>query len=561
MANYNYSFQNPMRIYKNYTSELTAIELNSFQQKYSRRLSFKQSTFWIASKTGFNKSDVDPNASSLCISDAIGRVYDFPYKLQNELFLRFDSSDSLGLHSKIKAGKPVEPFNWRQITISNSIIGYTLNMISSIPSCDWGKEELKSYFMLCDKILEGSICAVFYPYYLAPNFMKPAIKHSLLATRSVFGIGVAALYSTDGSLNVDSNMILALIPDIDFITLFDLTAFSGLGFGQMYKDYNTLMQTNERFASSHLKIDSPKPKDLPIKNKMDSVPTSVSFNDVVNTSNQKTSMDYIEEKVKKDREKVENLNKILVNIKNQLLNDKSVYSPIIDRIDIYDALGNSILLNISLYSISPNIKTYCPVKLVNELQQKNGMLLYKTKEKQKMYFNIVLTLNENQFDYITTCGLYGDSKLSIELDSGILSEKNLHPKNVNDFLTTFMSEDIYNQIVNNGFTFDELVFKGLYEGFNDIKNSTTLENIGDYNIELVTINETEDSYLLNFDDDCVFKELEIKNSSESDLEYKLVIDVERFGYEPESLSSIYVGNESIDEAVKSLVIEAFNSLS
>ena len=108
MANYNYSFQNPMRIYKNYTSELTAIELNSFQQKYSRRLSFKQSTFWIASKTGFNKSDVDPNASSLCISDAIGRVYDFPYKLQNELFLRFDSSDSLGLHSKIKAGKPVE---------------------------------------------------------------------------------------------------------------------------------------------------------------------------------------------------------------------------------------------------------------------------------------------------------------------------------------------------------------------------------------------------------------------------------------------------------------------
>lgn len=557
MANYNYSFQNPMRIYKNYTSELTAIDINSFKQKYARKIDFKQSTFWIASKTGFNKDGIDSNEPSLCISDAIGRVYEFPYKLQNQLFLRFDANNNLGLKYRIKSGQEVEPFNWKQITVFNSIVGYTLNMMSSMSSCDWDEDVLNSYFLLCDKILEGQIYAVFYPYYLAPSYMKPMIKHSLLATRNVFGVGAVALYSLDGSLGVDSDTILALIPDLDFITLFDLTTFSGLGFGQMYKDYNTLMQTNQKFASNHIRIDSPKPKDLVLNKTINTVPV-YSSNIPLNT---KSDFSDVEEKVKRDRNKVENLYKVLVNIKSKLLSDSSLFSPIVEKIDVIEAVGNSLILGITLYSLSPNIKTYCPTKLINELQNKNGMLLYKTKEKQKVYFNIVLTLNENQFDYITTCGLYGDARVSMELDSGVLSENNLHPQNVTDFLTTFMSEDIYNQILNNGFTFDELVFRGLYDGFNEVKNNTTLDNIGDYNFNLVTIHETENNFEVTFDDTCVLRELDIRDGSDSNLQYKLVIDVGRFGYEPENLSCTYVGDESIYEAVKSLVIEAFNSLS
>ena len=92
-------------------------------------------------------------------------------------------------------------------------------MMSSMSSCDWDEDVLNSYFLLCDKILEGQIYAVFYPYYLAPSYMKPMIKHSLLATRNVFGVGAVALYSLDGSLGVDSDTILALIPDLDFIIL------------------------------------------------------------------------------------------------------------------------------------------------------------------------------------------------------------------------------------------------------------------------------------------------------------------------------------------------------
>jgi hypothetical protein len=564
MANYKYSFQNPMRLYQGYKQELTDVEFSLFRQKYERVARFKRVTYWVASKTGETGARISPTEKTFYISDAIGRVYYFPYLVQREFLSRMNYLNSAGQQ---------EPINWTAMTTNNLLIGYALNMIDGITSDDWDEGTLSHYLDLCDKIVSGNVKALFVPYYLAPKMYKPIIRHSLLATQGIFGVGAAFLYDYS---NGCPDSPCAVIPDVDFITQFDLTAFKALDLSQMYIDYNNLMDSNSSFASKHIRCDFPKPKPIVLKVGDDGVKSNNSDNTQNNQSSSKmytSDVDVdvsnkssdIETKIKSDAAKLKSLYTILSVIKESLLGVKSESNRVIvESSEIIPLVGNNILMKLSLYSINLDMSFYCSSKMFDELQNSSRLLLYNTKQKQNLYLNIIL--NALDETYLTTVGLYGSDSLGMEISSGSYSTETLSRLSSSesnelfkDFILEFVDDSFYYDVILESYSFEEQVFRGIYDGINEIKSLSKL-NIGESEITNANVVETVDKYMITFSNS-VIKSLSIRNSSTSALEYSLLIDADMLGYSPEELSSVYVGDGSITDTVKTLIVETLNSLS
>lgn len=533
VANYKYSFSNPMRAYKSYTKPLDESEIREFVNKYGKRLSFKQANFWMASK-GINKSDIKPDDIAFYVSDALGRSYGFPYKYQNELIKALDTSDTANLLNSVNTGKQVGAFDWKSFTTSSALVGYILNMIKPISiTREWTDDVFETYMLLNQKILSGQVVAVFMPYYLAPKSYRNFIKHSLLATKGVFNIGAAVLY--DNTMN--NALPCAFIPDVDFITQFDLTPFSALGLGQMYKDYVSLLQTNESFASKHMRCDSPKPASVIEKGVKEEIVNEVK----------------VEEKKPEVKDNIE-FQKKIYNKAKTCITPSPFY--IIDSQKVEPLAGNGCVLSCVLTNLSPSAKEIIPSSVIDYLQAKNGVSTFKAKDRQKVYLNIFFKEKDGQCNITTNLGLYGLSEVGIQIGNCDVSESYLIDDSDSGlaFLRTILGDEMRKSLFEDlGASFEESIFKGLYQNKDKMITNYGLDE-SKFNFDNVKIDESENEYNMTFGEGNVYKSLKITgNEKNSNLRYDLKMDAGLFGYEPDEVSVTYSGSEEISSVIDSLV--------
>lgn len=531
MANVRYSFSNPLKGYTSIKKELTMADMKVFRQKYEKSLVFKQSKFWIGSLTGFNQKNVKDTDYALCVSDALGHVYYFPYAVQNALLKIFDRSDSLGLAMQVTSGKPVNHFNWRQITVNNALIGYVLNMLDGVTSGEWNAKTISTYQNLNAKIQLGKVKGVFMPYYLAPKELKLLIKHSILASKGVFGIGALLLYDYSNGYPTQP---CAVIPDIDFITQFDLTSFSVLGFGKMYQEY--LEQCEKDMFGKLVRCDSPKPKDLPINKS-----TNTGIAERVATKDNKTVSEgkKVQALLKHLGDTLDS-DKCLASSDTLLCTGKSVTfadNKLEVKLGLVRALSKDLLVHPDVFS--------------NSTQEMVKMPRFKAKKKQKLNLNVIFTFDsiKTQFDYVSYIGLYGTNELCMQIGNGSIAANEIIGKSrdVTDFVKTVVSEDVYTGLIEDlSIGFDEQVLVGLLSGTGNAE--FILKDCG--------VVESEDMYKVTFNRDSAYKKLEI-TIAKIGLAYKLTVE----GNDGLELNFEYAGEEkSISEIVCELVKAAEDTL-
>lgn len=530
MANLKYSFSNPMRAYASIKKELTMSDLDSFRKKYEKTLVFKQAKFWIGSITGFNQTGVNATDYSLCVGDALGHEYYFPYALQNSMLKFFDRKDTLGIAQAVTSGKSVGPFNWRTIIVDNALIGYVLNVLNcsiSVTS-EWTAKNLNEYKSLIANIQMGKVKGAFMPYYLAPKELKPLIKHSLLATRGVFGIGALLLFDYS---NGYTQKPCAIIPDIDFVTQFDLTPFSALSLGKYYNDYLEQLEMDK--TGKLIRCNSPKPKDLkinvggPVKEGTDN-----KGNNTINRN--QLMLAHLKKLLEKPDSLVSTANLFCLHKQMSLSNNNKLEI----KLGLVKSLGDK--LN--------NYPSF--VDIVS--QKKDKVPLFKPKENQKLNLNVIFTFDDvkTQFNYIAGVGLYGTSELCMEAGRGVISANDImgQTKDVETFVR-LVTQGSYDMLINEvACSFDEQVLRGIEEGID--------------NPELILKNcvkkESEDVYKITFNADSSYQDLEIRKA-QTGLSYKLAL-VGSTEDEPLDLNFCYEGDMNITEVVSQLVKAAENTL-
>lgn len=536
---YKFSINNPLKGLKDVKAPISSDSFEMYKNKYGKPLKLKQATFYLASRTGINVPGVSDKENALFISDCLGRQTHFKYSIQNSMIELIDKDGKLGLLNAVKAGKEVPAFNWIPFTTDSLLLGYILNMFDNMRTTpDWTQETVLKYATFNHLFTSGQAFGVFLPEYLATDGYDRYVRHSLLASQYTLGIGSLLIYE-----NENAKVPLYFIPDVDFITQFDLTKFMGLGLGQLYTQYNNEVLTNEKFREENRRCDCPKPSDITlIAKKTVTVKQKNSGLDNVKIIDSMNSDDT------NSKQLVERLHSLRL-LLSKKLNDFSDNPYILHKSSVDEGIGDVIVLHMTLERNSlpylsrfnPNIKLKLP---------KNDAI-----NKQYLVLNVTFKLiNIDVISYTTSIGLYGTDNMGVECYSSQIDYKSLSQQLLDDlgFIKLLVGDEFFSKFNDLSVGFRESLFKGLESGMVKLKTALLLKT----NESSLKVKEElcdEDKYELIFVDDSVLNSLTVKMDSKTGFNsYHFKLDVGKLGYTPSELSCDYVGDENMKAVIESM---------
>lgn len=540
---YKFSIYKPLKGLKDVKAPISSDSFDVYKNKYGKPLKLKQATFYVASRTGVNVTGVSDKENALFISDCLGRQTSFKYNIQNSMIELIDKDGKLGLLNAVKSGKEVPPFNWIPFTTDSLLLGYILNMFDNMRTTpDWTQETVQKYATFNDLLASGQAFGVFLPEYLATDGYDRYVRHSLLATKYALGIGSLLIYE-----NESANVPLYFIPDVDFITQFDLTKFMGLGLGQLYTQYNNEVLTNEKFREENPRCDCPKPSDITlmakktvtVKQKNSGI-NNLKIDDSKNNSDDEASLEA--------RQLVERLHSLRI-LLSKKLNEFSDNPYIIYKSSVDEGIGDVIILHMTLEKNSlsylnrfnPNIKLKLP---------KNDAI-----NKQYLVLNVTFKLiNIDVISYTTSIGLYGTDNMGVECYSSQIDYKSFSQQLLDDlgFIKLLVGDEFFSKFNDLSVGFRESLFKGLESGMVKLKTALLLKT----NESSLKVKEElcdENKYELIFVDESILNSLAIKMDSKTGFNsYHFKLDVGKLGYTPSELSCDYVGDENMGAVIESM---------
>lgn len=536
---YKFSINNPLKGLKDVKAPISSDSFEMYKNKYGKPLKLKQATFYLASRTGINVSGVSDKENALFISDCLGRQTHFKYSIQNSMIELIDKDGKLGLLNAVKTGKEVPAFNWIPFTTDSLLLGYILNMFDNMRTTpDWTQETVLKYATFNHLFTSGQAFGVFLPEYLATDGYDRYVRHSLLASQYALGIGSLLIYE-----NENAKVPLYFIPDVDFITQFDLTKFMGLGLGQLYTQYNNEVLTNEKFREENRRCDCPKPSDITLMAKK--TVTVKQKNSGIDNVKIIDSMNSDDTNSKQLVERLHSLRLLL----SKKLNDFSDNPYILHKSSVDEGIGDVIVLHMTLERNSlsylsrfnPNIKLKLP---------KNDAI-----NKQYLVLNVTFKLiNIDVISYTTSIGLYGTDNMGVECYSSQIDYKSLSQQLLDDlgFIKLLVGDEFFSKFNDLSVGFRESLFKGLESGMVKLKTALLLKT----NESSLKVKEElcdEDKYELIFVDDSVLNSLTVKMDSKTGFNsYHFKLDIGKLGYTPSELSCDYVGDENMKAVIESM---------
>lgn len=519
MAVVEYSFKNPMKAYKQYTSPLREDQMTAFKVQFEKPVQFKSAQFWVASYTGINNKNADENTPALAVSNCFGYYVVFPYKYQNFMLKLLDGDSSAGLAKAVDENKVIGPFNWKAVTTNSLLVGYAIAMSNKeISLSDWGTEEYKRYFKWSQSIKNGKVKGTFIPNYLCPQSLMPEFKYALLYSRGVLGIGCIKLQDySDGRKNPPS----LLIPDIDFVTQFDLTAFSSLGLGGIYKDYVSKLTSTAVASGRLVACNSPRPASIDLSHSVAAKKDEPKKDEAKKDEPKKSAADVKAGSAKLLTVIAEALNKSRLTSTSELKLVNKEVTLLKDVVECKVALTKS------------SDKGYYPNSIAYANLIKDNVPQFKPKSKQHIYLNFVVSLEGNtSVNVKRSLGLYGSGLVNMNLgaDKMLISDFVNSFSSLNVLKNVFKLDDSY--LVDN---FDVQVIDGIHDVV-----------MNDNYTRCSVISETEKEYKV------VFK---ISDSEERILKIQEVNTGLRYTVSNDKGEdlAVYTGDEDISVAVSSVI--------
>lgn len=536
---YKFSINNPLKGLKDVKAPISSNSFDMYKNKYGKPLKLKQATFYLASRTGINVPGVSETENALFISDCLGRQTSFKYSIQNSMLELIDKDGKLGLSKAVRSGKEVSPFNWIPFTTDNLLLGYFLNMFDNMTTTpNWTQETVLKYAAFNDLLASGRAFGVFLPEYLATDGYDNYVRHSLLATQYTLGIGSLLIYKDE-----NANVPLYFIPDVDFITQFDLTKFMGLGLGQLYTQYNNEVLANEKFRKDNLRCDCPKPSDITLMSKK--TVTLKQRNSGINNLKISDSNDNDDLESKQLVERLHSLRILL----SKKLNEYSDTPYILHKSSVDEGIGDVIVLHMTLEKN--------PLSYLSRFNPNAVLKLPKndTLNKQYLVLNVTFKLiNIDVISYTTSIGLYGTDNIGVECYSSQIDYKSLNQQLLDDlgFIKLLVGDEFFSKFNDLSVGFRESLFKGLESGMVKLKTTLLLKT----NESSLKVKEEfcdEDEYRLIFVDESILNSLTIKMDSKTGFNsYHFKLDVGKLGYTPSELSCDYVGDENMEAVIESM---------
>lgn len=536
---YKFSINNPLKGLKDVKAPISSNSFDMYKNKYGKPLKLKQATFYLASRTGINVPGVSDTENALFISDCLGRQTSFKYSIQNSMLELIDKDGKLGLSKAVRSGKEVSPFNWIPFTTDNLLLGYFLNMFDNMTTTpNWTQETVLKYAAFNDLLASGRAFGVFLPEYLATDGYDNYVRHSLLATQYTLGIGSLLIYEDE-----NANVPLYFIPDVDFITQFDLTKFMGLGLGQLYTQYNNEVLANEKFRKDNLRCDCPKPSDITLMSKK--TVTLKQRNSGINNLKISDSNDNDDLESKQLVERLHSLRILL----SKKLNEYSDTPYILHKSSVDEGIGDVIVLHMTLEKN--------PLSYLSRFNPNAVLKLPKndTLNKQYLVLNVTFKLiNIDVISYTTSIGLYGTDNIGVECYSSQIDYKSLNQQLLDDlgFIKLLVGDEFFSKFNDLSVGFRESLFKGLESGMVKLKTTLLLKT----NESSLKVKEEfcdEDEYRLIFVDESILNSLIIKMDSKTGFNsYHFKLDVGKLGYTPSELSCDYVGDENMEAVIESM---------
>lgn len=536
---YKFSINNPLKGLKDVKAPISSNSFDMYKNKYGKPLKLKQATFYLASRTGINVPGVSDTENALFISDCLGRQTSFKYSIQNSMLELIDKDGKLGLSKAVRSGKEVSPFNWIPFTTDNLLLGYFLNMFDNMTTTpNWTQETVLKYAAFNDLLASGRAFGVFLPEYLATDGYDNYVRHSLLATQYTLGIGSLLIYEDE-----NANVPLYFIPDVDFITQFDLTKFMGLGLGQLYTQYNNEVLANEKFRKDNLRCDCPKPSDITLMSKK--TVTLKQRNSGINNLKISDSNDNDDLESKQLVERLHSLRILL----SKKLNEYSDTPYILHKSSVDEGIGDVIVLHMTLEKN--------PLSYLSRFNPNAVLKLPKndTLNKQYLVLNVTFKLiNIDVISYTTSIGLYGTDNIGVECYSSQIDYKSLNQQLLDDlgFIKLLVGDEFFSKFNDLSVGFRESLFKGLESGMVKLKTTLLLKT----NESSLKVKEEfcdEDEYRLIFVDESILNSLTIKMDSKTGFNsYHFKLDVGKLGYTPSELSCDYVGDENMEAVIESM---------
>lgn len=510
MAVVEYSFSNPMKAYKSYSKILQPDQMMDFKSKYEKPVQFKSAQFWVASYTGINVKGIDENAPALAVSNCFGGVMVFPYKYQNFMLRLLDSDKSAGVANAVEGNKVIGPFNWKAVTTNSLLVGYAIAMSNPEKAMrDWDTEDYKNYFRWSQSIKNGKVTGLFIPNYLCPKVMSGAMKHAMLYSKGVLGIGAFQLFDNSERTN-DCPTIL--IPDIEFVTQFDLTSFSALGLGGIYKDYVSKLTPTAIASGRMVACNSPRP-------------ASIDLSKSVTPKKEVVADKKVEEKATS----INLLNAIGNKLEKAVISDASDLHVLSKKVTMLkDKVECKLILN-STKSLSNG---YYPNWIAHANLRKDTLPQFKPSLKQLIYLNFVITLVGNDAAVKVSLGLYGSGLVNVNL-----CEKKM---GVADLVTSFSSVDAIRRIYNLNDSYMTEDF-----GIQVIDGIHKVVELDGYTRNSI-IEEKEDEYKVSFSVPDVGKRVLKITDAKSGLRYVLY-------NESNEVIAEYTGDIAVTDAVENLV--------
>lgn len=539
---YKFSIYKPLKGLKDVKAPISSDSFEVYKNKYGKPLKLKQATFYVASRTGINVAGVSDKENALFISDCLGRKTSFKYSIQNSMIELIDKDGKLGLLNAVRSGKEVSPFNWTPFTTDSLLLGYFLNMFDNMrTTSEWTQETVLKYASFNSLLTSGKAFGVFLPEYLATDGYDKYVRHSLLATQYALGIGSLLIYE-----NESAKVPLYFIPDVDFVTQFDLTKFMGLGLGQLYSQYNNEILINDKFREENVRCDCPKPSDITLMSKK--TVTVKQKNSVLNNLkivDENNSDDSILLESKQLADRLHNLRILL----SKKLNEYSDTPYILHKSSVDEGIGDVVVLHMTLEKNSLSyLKRFNP-NVILKLPKNDAI------NKQYLVLNVTFKLiNIDVISYTTSIGLYGTDNMGVECYSSQIDYKSFSQQLLDDlgFIKLLVGDEFFSKFNDLSVGFRESLFKGLESGMVKLKTALLLKT----NESSLKVKEElcdEDKYELIFVDESILDSLAIKMDSKTGFNsYHFKLDVEKLGYTPSELSCTYVGDENMEAVIESM---------
>lgn len=550
---YKFSLYQPLGGLKGISQQISSDTFELYKNKYGKPLKLKKATFYIASRTGINVKGIKPDEPALYVSNCLGKKTYFPYKIQNDMIKLFDSNNELGLLQAVKDKREVQPFNWTSFSTDSCLLGYFLNMFNNMETTpEWTIDTVRKYAAFNKSLCSGNAFGVFLPEYLATDGYDKYVKHTLLSTQYALGIGSLLIYE-----NQSAEVPSYFIPDVDFITQFDLTKFMSLGLGQLYSQYNATIQNDEYFAEENPRCDCPRPNDIELLKKKSVTVKQVNTSELKLKDTKEPSVD------KKGKEVADRLHSLMSLLVKELkkFNDNSPY--MLYKYTVDEAIGDIVFLHMELEKNAvPYLSQYIPN--TNLKLPENDAI-----NKQYLVLNVTFKLiNIDEISYTTSIGIYGTDNMGVECYGSSIKYKDLERQilvdNVLDekgFIEFLVGPSFIGQFNELSVGFRESLFKGLESGMNNLKTALLLKT-NESSMKVKEETCTENEYSLKFVDESLFSSISISfNKKLGSNSYKFILDVGKLGYTPSSFVCEYIGNENVNDIIEGMCKSIIQNLS